>query len=126
MDTLNANKACVGCIHHDATGNLSNAPRHCWDCLATPSRIYFEPRETTMQLNVLDKQIGGNHYLEAGSNMQPWDIARAWRLGAWRHGVLKYILRAPAKNGVQDIEKAIHYLEYIKANYNELKEEGLL
>jgi hypothetical protein len=74
----------------------------------------------------LDKQIGGIHYLNAGSNMQPWSIITAWGLGYYRGNVLKYLLRAPQKNGIEDIEKAIHYLEYIKANYNELKEKGLL
>lgn len=129
-------RGCNTCVHQALS--INDAPAHCWDCSGSISRphweaftpagipIYAVDSQTKPAQLVLDKQVGGNHYKEAGNNMQPWEIARAWRLGAWRHGVLKYILRAPAKNGVQDIEKAIHYLEYIKANYNELKEEGLL
>jgi hypothetical protein len=58
--------------------------------------------------------------------MQPWSIIMAWALGFHRGNVLKYLLRAPQKNGKQDIEKAMHYLEYVHANYDELKEKGLL
>ena len=120
MEPSIENAKCGNCIHQ--AKNLDDAPAHCWDCVRTTSLVHFEPKT----VGVLDKQVGGSHYKEAGNNMQPWEIARAWRLGTWRHGVLKYLLRAPQKNGIQDIEKAIHYLEYIKANYNELKEEGLL
>lgn len=66
------------------------------------------------------KQVGGNHYLKAGSNMQPWDIAMAWKLNGWEMNVLKYTLRHRYKNRREDIEKAIHCLEFILANYDEL------
>lgn len=69
------------------------------------------------------KQIGGEHYtLKA---IQPWDIIKAWDLDFYRGNVLKYILRAPYKNGVEDIEKAIHYLEHIRDNYKEIFKDGL-
>jgi hypothetical protein len=115
---------CVACINHKPNEKMD---ARCWDCVGSTSRIYFEPREPKAPTpSALDKQVGGKHYKSVSSNMQPWEIARAWRLGAWRHGVLKYLLRCPDKNGIEDVEKAIHYLEYIKANYNELKTEGLL
>lgn len=69
------------------------------------------------------KQVGGSHYLKA---IQPWDIIRAWGLGFHRGNIIKYILRAPAKNGKEDLEKAKHYLEYLIANYDDLKKEGIL
>lgn len=68
------------------------------------------------------KQVGGSHYLKA---IQPWDIIKAWDLDFWRGNVIKYVLRAPFKNGVEDIDKAIHYLEYIKSNYKELFRDGV-
>lgn len=64
------------------------------------------------------KQVGGDHYQM--SPLQPWDIIKAWNLDYWRGNVIKYILRAPYKNGKQDIEKAIHYLEYVLQNYDEV------
>jgi hypothetical protein len=54
------------------------------------------------------------------SPMQPWDIIQAWELDFWRGNVVKYILRAPYKNGKEDFEKAKHYLEYLIENYDEL------
>lgn len=67
-----------------------------------------------------DKQVGGTHYKRAPSNMQPWDIALAWKLNGWEMNVLKYLLRHQYKNKLEDIEKAIHYLEFIRDNYQEL------
>lgn len=69
------------------------------------------------------KQVGGSHYLKA---IQPWDIIRAWGLGFHRGNIIKYILRAPAKNGKEDLEKAKHYLEYLISYYDDLKKEGVL
>ncbi len=68
-------------------------------------------------------QVGGSHYLKA---IQPWDIIRAWGLGFHRGNIIKYVLRAPGKNGKEDLEKAKHYLEYLIANYDDLKKENIL
>jgi hypothetical protein len=60
--------------------------------------------------DVMSKQVGGNHYRKA---IQPWDIIEEWQLNFWAGNVLKYLLRYPYKNGVEDLEKAKHYLEYL-------------
>ena len=65
------------------------------------------------------KQVGGDHYLKA---IQPWDIIRAWELNYWEGNIVKYVLRHQYKNGKEDIEKAIHYLEFVRDNYEELYE----
>ena len=57
-----------------------------------------------------EKQIGGAHYSKNGE--QHWDMM--WRLyrEAWFVGnITKYVLRYRKKNGMQDLEKAKHYLE---------------
>ncbi len=59
-----------------------------------------------------DKQVGGKHYHQ-GNGIQPWDIIEAWELDFWEGNVVKYILRWKHKDGVQDLEKARHYLDYI-------------
>lgn len=69
-----------------------------------------------------DKQVGGTHYKKA---IQPWDIIHVWGLGYWRGNILKYVLRAPYKNGKEDLEKARHYLDYLIDNYEELDPEGM-
>ena len=81
--------------------------------------IVYQEREEHPQ----SKQVGGSHYLKA---IQPWDIIRAWGLGFHRGNILKYVLRAPIKNGKEDLEKAKHYLEYLIDNYDDLKKEGIL
>lgn len=73
--------------------------------------------------SAMDAQVGGDHYK---GTLQPWEVTRAWKLGPWRMNVLKYLQRAPKKNGKQDLEKARHYLDYLIENYDDLLKEGLL
>lgn len=94
------------------------------------SRIADDEREAQeaefrrrQQESAQAKQVGGSHYLKA---IQPWDIIRAWGLGFHRGNIIKYVLRAPGKNGKEDLEKAKHYLDYLIANYDDLKKENIL
>ncbi len=61
-----------------------------------------------------DYQVGGNHY--KAMTLEPWDVIDTWpieqRIGFFRGGALKYIMRAGSKGAAgEDIEKAKHYLE---------------
>ena len=60
--------------------------------------------------SVKDQQVAGSHYQRA---IQPWDIISEWELDFWEGNVLKYLLRWKHKDGVQDLQKAKHYLEYL-------------
>lgn len=58
-------------------------------------------------------QVGGDHYLS--KSIQPWDAMEAWLThdeftGYLRGNVIKYIARYRDKNGVEDLQKASHYL----------------
>lgn len=55
-------------------------------------------------------QVGGTHY--QGKAFQPFDIINEWELDYYEGNVLKYLLRHKYKNGVEDLRKAKHYLEY--------------
>ncbi len=96
------------------TDNPVAMPNLCYN--TTPSaktladiyKSYAEGQED--QGDVMSKQVGGNHYRKA---IQPWDIIEEWQLNFWAGNVLKYLLRYPYKNGVEDLEKAKHYLEYL-------------
>ena len=55
-------------------------------------------------------QYGGDHYKKYG-DLQPWDVVLAWDLGYLEGTALKYIARWQDKGGIQDIKKAIHFLE---------------
>jgi len=57
-----------------------------------------------------NKQVGGSHYKKGGE--EHWD--RQWRLfgrGYFVGCITKYVERYPEKNGIQDLEKAIHFIE---------------
>lgn len=56
------------------------------------------------------KQIGGSHYKLGGE--EHWD--RQWRLfgaGYFVGCATKYIERYHQKNGIEDLQKAIHFIE---------------
>lgn len=57
-----------------------------------------------------DKQISGNHYKQF-KNYEPWDVVNAWGLGYLDGTALKYIARWKHKNGIEDLRKALHFLE---------------
>lgn len=60
----------------------------------------------------LDVQVGGNHY--RGFKIQPVEFCMANNLNFCQSSVIKYVCRYKNKNGVQDIDKAIHFLQILK------------
>lgn len=60
----------------------------------------------------LDKQEGGSHYSDMA--IQPVEYIAGNNIPYLEGNVIKYVSRHRAKNGVEDIKKAIHYLEMIK------------
>ena len=61
-----------------------------------------------------DKQIGGSHYKKF--KIQPYEFISKNDLSFFQGNVIKYVVRYPYKNGIQDLEKIIHYcqLEILK------------
>lgn len=64
----------------------------------------------------MTKQVGGDHY--AKMKVQPIQFIVANDIPYREANAIKYICRHKNKNGIQDIEKAIHYLEMILEDYN--------
>jgi hypothetical protein len=62
-------------------------------------------------MSPFDMQVGGDHYTRC--SIQPWEIIERNGLDFWEGNVVKYLLRYPQKNGLQDLLKAKHYLEYL-------------
>lgn len=60
--------------------------------------------------NAHDRQVGGSHYQLP---IQPIDYIMANGLGYCEANVVKYVSRWKSKGGVQDLKKAIHYLEML-------------
>ena len=73
------------------------------------------------EFSVKSSQIGGDHYQKAA--LQPWDIFLAWGLDPWAANVVKYILRFPHKNGLEDLQKAKHYVDFLIEHYDEVHEK---
>ena len=61
---------------------------------------------------VWDKQVGGSHY--QNFTIQPAEFVNKNKLLFAGGNAIKYICRHSTKGGVEDIDKAIHYLEMIK------------
>ena len=57
------------------------------------------------------KQIGGSHYL--GYEIQPIDFIIKNNIGFVEGNIIKYVIRFKEKGGVQDLEKAKHYIELL-------------
>jgi hypothetical protein len=69
-----------------------------------------------------EKQIGGQHY--KGMKIQPSEFIAKNDLKWYEGNAIKYICRHRLKNGKQDIEKAIHYLELLLEQYDEVINNG--
>lgn len=71
------------------------------------------PREFIEEETLVhDKQVGGNHYKSLV--IEPNEYNYKNKLPYFEGQVVKYVTRHKLKNGVEDIDKAIHYLELIK------------
>ncbi len=58
-----------------------------------------------------DIQIGGNHYKDM--TIQPIDFIMANNLSFCQGNVIKYICRYKNKNGIQDLQKAKQYIDFL-------------
>jgi len=67
--------------------------------------------EGDVQHTSKDVQVGGNHYKKKG--IQPIEYIYANDLDFFQGNVVKYVTRFKDKNGLQDLEKAKHYLEML-------------
>jgi len=70
-----------------------------------------EVLQANKEKHALTKQIGGNHYKDM--KIQPVEFITANNLTFLEGNVVKYISRHHAKNGADDVKKAIHYCELI-------------
>ena len=62
-------------------------------------------------------QVGGEHYRNKA--IQPWDYIVSNNLGYLEGCVVKYVSRYKEKGGMQDLEKAAHYLQKLMEVHSE-------
>lgn len=63
-------------------------------------------------MSEFDTQVGGGHYKDM--KIQPVTFIVENNIPYLEANVIKYVVRHANKNGKEDIEKAIHYLNMIK------------
>lgn len=68
-----------------------------------------------------DYQVGGDHYHVEGVDVQHWDVAVALKLGYFEGQITRYLSRWRKKNGIQDLDKALHFLDKLIENWEELR-----
>lgn len=68
------------------------------DCVAAP-------------VSALDMQVGGSHYKDMA--IQPAEYLHRNGIGFIEGAIIKYVSRYKAKNGVEDLEKARHFLDML-------------
>lgn len=68
--------------------------------------------------DALSTQVGGSHYKDM--EIQPVEFCMRNNLNFCQSSAIKYICRYKNKNGKQDIDKAIHFLQILKQiEYNQ-------
>lgn len=70
---------------------------------------------TKPTMDAWQKQVGGEHYKQYA--IQPAKFALANGLDYAQSNAIKYIVRHKDKNCVQDLDKAIHYIELLKQHH---------
>lgn len=56
-----------------------------------------------------ERQVGGGHY--GGGKHQHWDIVVEHELNYFEAQILRYVMRCRKKQGLEDLEKAKHFIE---------------
>ena len=70
-------------------------------------------------MRAINEQIGGTHYRDKA--IQPIEYILANDLGFCEGNIIKYVSRYKDKNGIEDLKKAKHYLEFL---IEEIAKEG--
>lgn len=71
----------------------------------------YDSHAAWQKVSPTDTQIGGDHY--AKNSIQPIDYILANNLGWCEANAVKYLTRWKAKNGLEDLRKAKHYIELL-------------
>jgi|TARA_R100000005_G_scaffold95484_1_gene77097 hypothetical protein len=67
------------------------------------------------------RQVGGSHYVHF--TIQPYEFIAKNDLTFFQGNVIKYVCRYRFKNGVEDLDKIIHYCELEKLKLQDEKKK---
>lgn len=116
MDTPNAtapDPAVTGVLPATSTATVSLAPGE--DMLSLPDTPIDLAQAAPLPDNPMDTQVGGDHYTRMA--IQPLEYILANDIGFVEGCIIKYVSRWRAKNGVEDLKKALHMLEIAVAHH---------
>ena len=88
-------------------GHYDSRRSHCGTCGTIHHELAGCPRAKEVTSKANDRQPGGDHYKRTGE-LQHWDLCA--HVGPMEYAATKYLARWPHKNGVDDLQKAEHYL----------------
>lgn len=71
----------------------------------------YSAAENLKEQTALDIQHGGQHY--KGMKIQPVEFIHANNIGYMEGNAIKYLCRWQMKNGLEDLNKAKHYIELL-------------
>jgi hypothetical protein len=102
--------------------SIDNATPKEWDSLNQVAKDFnigtLTGRYTTKDeySKASSKQVGGTHY--KGFEIQPAEFCYKNNIPYLEATAIKYLCRWREKGGVQDLDKAIHFIEMLKEFYN--------
>ena len=73
------------------------------------------------KVKVQNIQIGGSHYMHF--DIQPYEFISKNNLSFFQGCVVKYVCRYMHKNGMEDLDKIIHYCELEKKKLKDTKKK---
>lgn len=93
---------CEGCLGYNR-----------WEEASQPAPISATIRfdDRTIELPASSTQVGGSHYKDMA--IQPFDYITKNGIGFAEGCAIKYLSRWRAKNGVEDLKKARHFIDML-------------
>lgn len=89
---------------------IYKSPNLQWGDTMSRIPIHMHDIQDTSKAN--ERQVGGEHYKVHGTTeLQHWDIVKIFKLDYFQGNITKYVMRWRNKGGVQDLQKARHYLD---------------
>jgi len=88
-----------------------------WPYEPNPQKDLIKPilhnrAETPDVSRAIEKQVGGDHY--KGFTIQPAEFCHVNNIPYLEATAIKYLCRWKKKGGIQDLDKAIHFIELLK------------
>ena len=96
--------------------SIDNATPEEWDTVAALNNLSIRRKKEDVPAK--GRQVGGDHYKRF--NIQPIDFIIDNELGWCEANVVKYVTRWQYKNGMEDLRKAMHYLQLLIERENAL------